>query len=160
MSKAVTTEDVARLSLPPMEPKDLGGTFSLKGFDLESPKELAEFLKSDKGKALSTYIADQLKKQDPPIEATRDNIIAVMQIEQERQQQKRTELGGKDPKVLHDVTWSHVDKTADRLVAEASKPAAAPAAAGTGINTNDPRHYGTGAAGVSRVEAALKGAGV
>lgn len=126
MSKAVTTEDVARLSLPPMEPKDLGGTFSLKGFDLESPKELAEFLKSDKGKALSTYIADQLKKQDPPIEATRDNIIAVMQIEQERQQQKRTELGGKDPKVLHDVTWSHVDKTADRLVAEANKPAAAP----------------------------------
>ena len=131
MSKVVATEDVARLSLPPMEPKDLGGTFSLKGFDLESPKELAEFLKSDKGKALSTYIADQLKKQDPPIEATRDNIIAVMQIEQERQQQKRAELGGKDPKVLHDVSWKHVEATSERLLAEANRPAPAttPAAA-------------------------------
>jgi hypothetical protein len=122
LKKTVDEGDVARLSMPPMEPKDLGGTFSLKGFDFDNG-EMGAFLKTDKGKALSTFVGNQLKEAG--IEPSQENIISAMRIEQDRQQAMRKELGGRDPKVLHDTQWSHVEREASRITAEANKPAAA-----------------------------------
>ena len=113
------------------------------------------FLDTKVGQQLMEYCKAQLRAEGRDVSKfDRGDMVTILQTEQPNQER----IG----RAKVDTTWDFVEQAAKAAVQNAAAAPAAPAAQqqAVGFNERDPRHYGSGAAGINRVEQGLKNAGL